>query len=202
MKTVIIDSHYFPCIEYLSFIDGQDKVLIESKEYFVKQTYRNRCYIMTTHGVQPLSVPVKNGNKKVPMDEIEIDYKEKWLNTHWRAIISAYNKSPYFEYYKDILHDILFVKHDRLLDLNKEILSFCLKSVNIDTEICYTNSYVLSNEDDLKDMRSVIHPKKEHFQRNIFHPKTYMQIFGNIFVPNLSVLDLVSCNGPTSNTYL
>ena len=198
----VIESQYFPSLEYFSYIKQQGEVWIDAKEYFVKQTFRNRCYILTTHGVQPLTVPVRNGNKKVPMDELEIDYKEKWLNNHWRAILSAYNKSPYFEYYSDYLYDSLFTRHDRLLDLNKSILSFCLKSLQIGTVINYTDNYYLSGSDSKQDMRSVIHPKKPYFHRNIFHSNPYVQIFGDIFVPNLSVLDLLSCTGPESSTYV
>jgi len=199
---IVIDSQYFPCVEYLSFISKQKEVWIETKEHFVKQTYRNRCYILSTHQPQLLSVPIKNGNKKIVIDELEIDYKEKWVNNHWRAMTAAYNKSPYFEYYQDMIHDILYQKHERLLDMNKEILTLCLKSLNIDTKIYYTETYELYDEDSIMDMRSIINPKKEYFLRNIFHPKPYMQIFGNVFVPNLSILDLISCNGPESSTYL
>jgi len=198
----LIESQYFPCIEYFSFLKNQSEVWIDTKEHFVKQTYRNRCYILSSHGVLPLAVPVKNGNKKIPMEAIEPDYTHKWLNNHWRAIISAYNKSPYFEYYEPYFHDILFKRHQKLLELNMEVLTFCLKTLNIDTTLKLTNEYISVTETSVKDMRSVIHPKKGHEHRNLYTPVPYNQIFGNIFVPNLSILDLLSCAGRGSGSFL
>lgn len=106
----IIESQYFPSLEFFSFIKTRDEIWIETKERFEKQTYRNRCYILSANGVLPLTIPIKSAGKKPPMDEVMIDYKEKWLNQHWRAITSAYNKSPFFEYYGPEIHDILFQK--------------------------------------------------------------------------------------------
>ena len=199
---VVIEAHYFPCIEYFSFIKSQKEVWIETKEHFIKQTYRNRCRILGANKVLNLSIPISDGNKNVPIDQVKLDYTHRWLNEHWRSIVSAYNKSPFFEYYEAQIHDILFKKHEKLLDLNLEILTFCLKVLHIDTSIRFTQSYEMSNEDNMLDMRSAIHPKNKHFYRNSFHPKPYIQIFGHNFVANLSILDLLSCVGPDSDSYL
>lgn len=198
----IIESQYFPSLEYFSFLKSQSEVWIDQKENFVKQTFRNRCYILGSNKTLPLAIPMKNGNRKIPMDEIELDYTHKWLNDHWRAIISSYNKSPFFEYYEPYIHDILFKKHNRLFDLNNEILTLCLKSLNIDTKLQFTDRYIDSSEKSVIDMRSVIHPKKGYECRNLYTPNPYKQIFGNIFVPNLSILDLMSCAGPESSTLI
>ncbi len=198
----IIESQYFPCIEYFSFLKSQKEICIETKEHFIKQTYRNRCRILGANKVLSLSIPISSGNKNIPMDEVRLDYTHRWLNEHWRSIISAYNKSPFFEYYEPHVHDILFRKHERLLDLNMEILTFCLKALHIDTTIRFTEIYQMSDEDNLLDMRSVIQPKNKDFYRNSFHPKPYIQIFGQKFVANLSILDLLSCVGPDSDSYL
>lgn len=200
---VIIESQYFPNVTYLSFLKRNKEVWIDTKEHFIKQTYRNRCYILGSNKTLPLAIPIKNGNKKVPMDQIQIDYTHSWIKNHWRAITSAYNKSPYFEYYEPYIQEILFKKPDRLLDLNKQILSFCLKILNIDTQINFTDKYEsISENDQIEDMRSVIHPKKDYICRRIYDPIPYHQMFGKKFVENLSILDLLSNCGPESDTYL
>lgn len=199
---IVIDSQYFPSLEYFSLLKTNKEVWIEAKERFEKQTYRNRCYILSANSVLPLTIPVKFAGKKPLMDQVEIDYNEKWLNQHWRAIISAYNKSPFFEYYEPEIHTILFQKHERLLDLNMSLLTFCLKALNIGTKIKLTESYRNIIESPLEDMRSVIHPKKDYICREIYSPVPYHQNFGDKFVANLSVLDLISCVGPESSIYL
>ncbi|MBU2914378.1 WbqC family protein [Reichenbachiella agariperforans] len=201
MKT-IIDSQYFPCVAYFSFLKSKEEVWIETQEHFVKQTYRNRCYILGSNQVLPLAIPMIGGNKKIKISDIKIEYKHRWLNDHWRAIISAYNKSPYFEFYEPYIHDILFAKHERLIDLNTEILSFCLKVLNIGTKINFTEQYESNTEGQLEDMRSMIHPKKDYICSKIFDPIPYPQLFGKEFAANLSVLDLLSNTGPESDNYL
>ncbi|MEO9967303.1 MAG: WbqC family protein [Reichenbachiella sp.] len=201
MKT-LIESQYFPCIEYFSLIKNRSEVWIETKEYFVKQTYRNRCYILGSQDILPLAIPMIGGNKKIAMDEIKIDYGQKWLNNHWRAIISCYNKSPFFEYYEPYFHDILFRKHETLLALNQELLTFCLKVLNIDTPIKYTSIYKKGPFNETEDVRSVIHPKSDYICREFYTPISYQQLFGNKFAANLSILDLLSCVGPEADKYL
>lgn len=197
----LIEAQYFPPLEYFSFLKSKNEIWIETKERFEKQTYRNRCYILSANKVLPLTVPVKFAGKKPSMDQVEIDYKEKWLNQHWRAIISAYNKSPFFEYYQPEIEAILFARHDQLLTLNLELLTFCLKALNIDTKIRLTEKYENGSESPIEDMRSVIHPKKDYICNEFYSPIPYHQIFGDKFVANLSVLDLISCVGPESSSY-
>lgn len=201
MKT-LIDSQYFPCLEYFSLIKNREEVWIETKEHFIKQTYRNRCYILGSNKILPLAIPMIGGNKKIAMDEIKIDYGQKWLNNHWRAIISAYNKSPFFEFYEPYLHQILFSRHESLLALNNELLTFCLKVLNIDTPIKYTSIYEKGPFNETEDVRSVIHPKSDYICRKYFTPIPYQQLFGRKFAANLSILDLLSCVGPDADKYL
>ncbi|MBP8034617.1 MAG: WbqC family protein, partial [Bacteroidia bacterium] len=48
MSTVLLSTAYLPNINYLSQVLNHDVVVIEKQEHFVKQTYRNRCEILTS----------------------------------------------------------------------------------------------------------------------------------------------------------
>ena len=37
----------------------------------------------------------------MPMKDIRISDHGNWRHLHWNAIESAYNSTPFFEYYKD-----------------------------------------------------------------------------------------------------
>lgn len=199
---VVIESQYFPPIEYFSLLKKHAEVTIDGYEYFVKQTYRNRCQIMSANGVLSLTVPLRGVGKKIIASEMRIDYTQKWLDNHWRAIISAYNRSPFFEYYEHEIRRILYARHDLIFDLNHEILTFCLKALALDTKITYSSAYIDPLNSDIDDLRSVIHPKSSYFDRNIHIPRPYGQVFGSTFVTNLSVMDLLFCEGPKSIQYL
>lgn len=199
---VVIESQYFPPIEYFSLLKGQSDILIDTGEHFVKQTYRNRCYILTSNKTLSLSVPLKGVNKKIFTKDIKIDYSENWMKDHWKAIVSAYGRSPFFEYYEQYVYDLIYGQPELLLDLNSNILSFCLKVLNLDVNIAYSKKYVDSSEEGFEEHRSMIHPKKNHSGRNIYKSSPYTQTFGYNFVENLSILDLVFCCGPESKMHI
>ena len=101
MNIVLLSTSYLPNINYLSQVLNHDIVFLEKHEHFVKQTYRNRCEILTSNGKLSLSIPlVKQADKELISDK-KISYTEDWQKQHWRAITSAYKNSPYFEFFED-----------------------------------------------------------------------------------------------------
>jgi hypothetical protein len=199
---VMMDLHYLPSLEYFAALLKYDYVYIEAYEYFQKQSYRNRCYIRAANKVDMLSVPVLDGRRKVLIRDIRIDYQQGWLKDHWRAITSAYGKSPFFEYYAPYFEQIFFKKHTFLYDLNWELLTKCLDLLQIRSKIKSTSLY--AKDPDLKyvDLRSGIHPKKNYLNNKIYRALPYVQNFGSEFVPNLSIVDLLFCQGVDARQYL
>jgi WbqC-like protein family len=198
---LLIDLHYLPSLEYFCAIHSFEELILEKHEHFVKQSFRNRCYINTSQGRQMLIVPVTEKHGKVSVQEIKIDYQQKWKNNHWRAIESAYRKAPYFEFYSDELRGILDKNHELLFHLNKDLLSFCLKSVGVKATLSETVSFE-KEINEIFDLRSQITPKIPYTNRSFYHPKPYQQVFGNAFVENLSLLDLLFCEGPNSLRFI
>jgi hypothetical protein len=148
--------------------------------------------------VATLSVPVLKGNSKQLIRDIQIDYDQKWLTDHWRSISSAYGKAPFFEHYADYFEKIYLRRHACLFELNLELLTICLKLLSIKKKIDFTSAYKNSTENAIDDFRSAIHPKKEYKNNNLYTPVRYRQNFGNNFVSNLSIIDLLFCEGPRS----
>ena len=201
MKRILLDLQYLPPVAYFAAIRQADEVWIEAHENFVKQTYRNRCRILSTHGVQDLSIPVHHAGKKILIRDLTIDHKQKWMNTHWRAIQSAYGKAPFFDYYAEELERVILSKPERLFDMNWQLLTICLKFLGLEKKaIRQTTHYAKSPESRVSDLRSAIHPKRA--APDWFHSVPYHQIFGNNFVPNLTILDLLFCEGPGAHALL
>lgn len=205
----LIELHYLPSIVYFSTIYSVEKIIIEKHEHFVKQSYRNRCHILTAQGVERLVIPLtsksarmnrSDGHGKVLITDVRIDYSQKWLNNHWRTIESAYRNAPFFEFYADDVHQVLFNHHNFLYDLNFELLTICLKWLKLDVTLQESMAYEKVPADDVIDMRNVIHAKKPEHHVNYFQPIAYPQVFGNKFAEGLSLIDLVFCEGPNSRT--
>jgi len=190
---------YFPSISYMVRFLTEDEPVIEIWETYHKQTYRNRCRVMTANGVESLSVPVVkvNGNHTMTKDMV-ISTIEPWQHIHSRCLESAYKASPYFDHYYDYLQPIFEGHFERLIDLNDAALNAVLKMLKANKEIAHTTDYVREAENDL---REVFSPKKP-FDVNLF--PTYYQVFSEKFpfAPDLSVLDLIFNEGPEAMGYL
>jgi hypothetical protein len=196
VQIILVESQYLPSIAYFAAITSGSEVLLEAHENFQKQTYRNRCYINSSQGPIPLIVPLVNAGGKVLITEVKLDYSQRWLSNHWRAIQSSYGKAPFFEYYSDELHDTLFRKFDSLFELNSALLTLCLKWLKCKIPVRGTLSFEKSPAQPVYDLRSTISPKNSERLHEFYEAAIYPQVFGNKFVPNLSVIDLIFCEGP------
>lgn len=199
---ILIDLQYLPNTTYFSLLAKANKIIIEKREHFVKQTFRNRTHILTPNGIDALSIPLLGSQKKIRIDEIEIDYNQKWKNRHWRAIKSAYGKAPFFEYYADFIQQEIYANRETLFELNLNLLTLCLKFLQIDTPIQFSSTFNKLAPSPLIDLRSSIHPKKEFTFSGKFEYMPYQQVFGNSFAQGLSIVDLLFSEGPNSGSII
>jgi hypothetical protein len=196
MRPVLIEPHLFPCIEYFSCLHTARELFLETSEHFIKQSYRSRYRINTSAGAVTLIVPVTAKSGKVPLREVRIDYGQKWQNRHWRTLVSGYGNAPYFEHYAEEVHDSLFRKYDTLVAMSKDLMTICLKALNLDITLMETPGYRKVSEPGFLDLRNTITAKAPWSARVYYRPVAYTQVFGSAFVENLSVLDLLFCTGP------
>lgn len=196
---ILLSTAYFPPAEYFSLIKNAGVVSVETEENYIKQTYRNRCRILTANGILALSVPVKKcSHKKTLIRDVEIDYSKKWQLIHLRAFKSAYNRSPYYLFYFENFEKILLKNHGYLLDLNNTLLENCLEILKINKCIDYTSTYLPPGSSE-NDFRYNISPKSI----SGYQYRKYIQVFSQSrFIPRLSILDLIFNQGPESSEYL
>ena len=202
MSTALIEPHYLPSLEYFAAISQCEKVVLEVSEHFVKQTYRNRCVINTSQGPLTLVVPLAVKGNRIPFRDVRIDDRSRWRTIHWRAIVSSYAKAPFFEHYRDDLGKLIGQSGPFLLDLDLALLSFCLKSLGNKIELSETTSYEKTAGPGILDLRSAIIAKRPYSDPPRRPIRPYRQVFGNEFVPNLSIVDLLACEGPRAPAFL
>ena len=204
MQPILLSTAYFPPISWMAAALQSESVGIEIHETYPKQTYRNRCNIATSSGLLSLTVPVKriNGNHTKTC-ELKIDNSGNWQLLHWRSIITAYNKTPYFLYYRDLFEPVFFKKHELLVDLNREIFEKLVKAMQINTlNIAYSTEYIKCSDN--LDLRNNFHPKANRHPKIAMEIPRYMQAFeeNTGFLPDLSILDLIFNLGPEALPYL
>ncbi|MDR0683491.1 MAG: WbqC family protein [Dysgonamonadaceae bacterium] len=202
MKTVLLSTAYLAPVEYYMQLNNAERVIIEKTDHYVKQTYRNRCIIATTNGLQTLSIPVvKPDFHKCYTKDMRIADHGSWRHLHWNAIVSAYSSTPFFEYYTDDFRPFYEYKYKFLFDFNEQLRELICRLLDIYPDISYSSCYVINSRTGEMDLREVIHPKKESRITNF---KPYYQVFESKygFQSNLSIIDLLFNMGPETILYL
>lgn len=201
ITTYYIDSQTFPCINYFKTLFKCSYLNFNSFERFKKSSFNNRYIIAGANGLVNLTIPIAGGREqKALITEIEIDYSVDWQTKHWRTIVSAYSKSPFFDYYCNDIKKMLFNKEQKLFEFNYFILSRIFQIVGIQVDVNTNDGF---DAGATQTITSSLLPK--NFQENTldWKPK-YEQVFENKlgFQSNLSILDLLFCVGPNSRKLL
>ncbi len=197
---LLLSTAYLPPAEYFARMADAGASFIEKEENYLKQSYRNRCYLLSASGIQTLTVPVYLGSlHKTPVKDIRIDYSKRWQQVHLGALVSGYGSSPFFLYYYETLEKVILGNHEFLLDLNMELLRAILRMIKVETSISYTASFLPADQAG-NDFRYRISPKKESGYRT----KPYTRVFSPKGSSSwrLSIVDLLFNMGPDTVSYL
>ena len=105
-KIAILQSNYIPWKGYFDIIAAVDEFVLFDEVQFTRRDWRNRNKIIVNGSATWLSIPVRSkGQFDAPIDEIEIS-DPGWAQQHWRSILHAYRKAPYFPHYGPLLQKL------------------------------------------------------------------------------------------------
>jgi hypothetical protein len=197
---LLIELQYLGSVEYYAMLLAHSEVILEQHENYSKRSYRNRCHILGTNGVLKLSVPLEKGkNQQQSIRKTTIAYTDSWHRQHWRSITSAYGNAPFFEFYKDALETIFMSEPKHLFDFNLKLTETVIRLLELDIDIHLSESYQENPDEGIVDGRNLFSPTKqqalEHIEA-IRYPQVFEDKYG--FIPQLSILDLMFCQGPSS----
>lgn len=198
-EKALLPLFYNAPVQYFTKFFLHTDIIIEKHANYNRQSYLNRCIILSANGPLSLSIPVITGNSPKPRyTDVYIDYTKRWDIIHWRAIESAYRNAPFFLYYADAFHDLYEKQTTGLWDWNLSLMKTTLQILEINSQINFSERWE-NNWNDLADYRNIMHPKSSHRKHDpFFKPARYFQVFQQRFgfVPNLSILDLIFNAGP------
>ena len=172
-----------------------DAMVINGDEPFVKQTFRNRAVIATENGAQSLTIPVIHDGGRMAMRDVRISEHGNWRHQHWNAMVSAYRKSPFFDYYADDFAHFYEERDGFLMDFNLRLHAVVSELLGLERGVqIVDNSFKVM---DFVDLRRIAEPKALSDIEG-YSAQPYYQVFAqrNGFIPNLSIVDLLFNMGP------
>ena len=210
---MLLTTAYFPPVSWFALL-ARDMTLspdrvspsmayLEACERYQKQSYRNRCYILAGDGVQMLQVPVVHATD-MGIRAVLVDYSTPWLTRTQRALDAAYYTSPYYEYYREDLFEVMDAKPRLLWDWNLSLIRFLLSRVGVQAELKPTFAFSRPGSEP-DDFRFTIHPKRpDGIRAALGLDRPYYQVFSDRFgfTPDLSALDLLFNEGPDALLWL
>lgn len=179
----------------------REECVIDLGEHYVKRSERNRTSILSANGVMRLTVHVVNGNRpQQPVRDMRIDYSKRWQHQHWISIVSAYKSSPYFDHYAEHIEPFYRRQWRWLVDYDLEYTRALLRLACSAVEPRVSESYVEAAAGDFDLRGGRCGQEKGHEKGPTFVAEPYVQVFSDRmpFAPNLSMLDLLLCEGPSA----
>lgn len=197
-STLVIDLQYFPSFDYVFTLFGYSNIIFAQYIDHRKMSFRNRCVVLGANGPINLTVPLVGGRDlKMKMSEVRIDNSERWQIRHMRSVVSAYNRSPFFEFFADSFSALYHQKFDLLEHWNIACLEWLITATRIKLNFTVDrNGTSLAENPDADIQCDKFFPRSIGELKSVVLP--YRQVFGEKFgfVPHLSVLDFLFCEGP------
>ncbi len=192
---LIIEYQYFPSIILYKISNNVSNIFFDQYDLYRKMSFRNRCIIAGANGPISLSVPLEFGRgQKKPMKDVRISNHQPWQKQHWKSIVSSYNRSPWFEFYRDELEEIYKKPFAFLLDWDLACFEWSIRKLGLSVTISATDRFVEKYDpDEWIDQRNKLVPKNYLDFDQVKYKQVFEERIG--FIPNLSILDLLFCEG-------
>jgi hypothetical protein len=196
MKLILHPSYFMDVVSLVHAYHTKE-ISWDLHDSFVKQTYRNRCYIAAANGRLSLQVPITHSKiaHSVPYASVAIDHSQLWISNHLKSIKSAYRSSPFYDYYAHEIQELYAAVPEKLQDWNLLTARYLFKRLHINALQTNCDDYA-SNP----TATSLITAKA----KPLLHLEPYMQVFQEKFdfLQPLSGLDLLFNEGPSAGAYL
>jgi hypothetical protein len=191
-------------------------VIMDDVQYDKRFTNRNR--ILVPQGPMWISVPIVKGDKFQPNMLVEINNSIDWRTDHFKKITNSYANAPFFHLYQDYLKSVYSKDWELLFDLDFELVKAAadwlgikipmlreseLKVTGTATDRLVNTCKAVGADTYISGIGGKNYLDEGAFSKNglslvyqNYHPVPYRQRFTTSFVPDLSIIDMLSNAGP------
>lgn len=181
---------YFLPADHLSVIFHCGKVHWRTKDYYIKQSYRNRAVITDAGGEQVLVVPVSHPVWQIPLHQIKCVETKEWQKKQFKALKTAYRKSPFFEWAEPELEIFFAMNFENLIQLNLSTFEL----------LCRWFGKKIEQVENLNEKDGIKSDAPTEHLPQYPYPQVFLDRCG--FRPNLSALDLFFNCGREGNQWM
>lgn len=198
----ILNADYFIIVDHVQFV----------KRGKFGWIHRNR--IRTPTGWMWLTIPVKTQGKYYQkIKEVEIDNNLPWRRKIWRSIQLHYKKAPYFGELCEPLENVFNKEWNKLLDINVSLIRIIFDYLEINLPIKLTSELSIDSGGSqlIVDMCRKVNADtyisgihgRDYLDRTLcerngikllfqeFTPPKYKQVYNDVFIENLSIIDML-----------
>jgi hypothetical protein len=217
----IIQPCFIPWLGYFEQIAVGDIFLYLDDVQYTKKDWRNNNQLKSPNGIKNVYVPVQSTHRDTLINQVLISYNEKWEDSLINKITQWYKKAPFFSEVLQLIQEVIYHKHEKLVGLNFELNNAILKYTGIQTPIYFSSDITKSTDDknqrivelckhfDHVDMLYDGKSAQNFIDVNLFHQNgievvfqeyqhsPYKQLWGE-FIPYMSVIDLLMNYGKDS----
>ncbi|HUB61011.1 MAG TPA: WbqC family protein [Puia sp.] len=201
---LIIDIQYFPSITLYRNLYKFSNIVFDQYETYQKMGFRNRCQIAGAQGVVDLSIPLEKGrDQRTLVRDVRISGRQPWAAQHWKTIVSCYSRSPWFDHYRDELAGLYGRRFDYLLDWDLACFDWSVRALGLGIQVGLTERWLKDYPmTEAEDWRGRLKPngKAEGVGDTVRYRQVFEERVG--FLRNLSILDLLFCEGKNAVKYI
>ncbi|OCL22930.1 hypothetical protein A9G07_07665 [Gilliamella sp. wkB72] len=221
MKIGIMQPYFFPYMGYWQLINAVDKYVIYDDVNFIKNGWINRNNILLNGKKYLVTLPLDGASSFLLINQIRTTSKTKDKEKVLKTIAQSYKKAPYFENVISIVENTIMNESKFICDALIYSIKSVINYLDIKTEILISSE--LDKDNSLSSEDKVIHIckllngnnylnaiggqelynksnfEKQNLQLSFLkmNQQNYKQL-SNDFVPNLSMIDVLMFNSPSS----
>jgi hypothetical protein len=209
--------YFCPYIGYFQLLKLVDKFVIYDDVNYINKGWINRNNILVNGNKFLFQVPLIEASQNKKINTIEIVVDEKWKNKFLKTLAHSYKNAPYFIDVVSLIEDMFNTNYKLISEINYHSIVKICEYLDIKTEILSTSS--IFDNHDLKGQYRILNICKKlnskHyinpiggvdiydpvlFEENgikinfITHKDIIYKQFNNLFVPNLSIIDVMMFN--------